>query len=448
MKKNYNYYNEIDKYCIEWLKNLIKKGLIPDGQIDERSIVDVQPDDLRGFTQCHFFSGIGGFSLALKLAGWPEDREIWTGSAPCQPFSVAGKGKGKSDERHLWPHLYRLISACRPAYAIGEQVGGAAGLNWLDGVFDDLESQDYSCQAFNLSACSVNAPHIRERLYWVGKNMGVTNSAGWYERQSTTKGMGYGYTSITGSGNSTFNMDNTQSEGLEGRIDNSSQSNTEARDSNIGPASSNSYDMADPNNIGCSRQEGPTSQQGSDRQDDRISFRGDISTYNDMADTVRTEWGQEAQEWHVNDGHNAGWQEAASGHQLHSSTNDMANAQGEQLRGGHAGEPVSPSSSNEGEAQQRERLWPDVGADGINFWDNAIWLNGADGKTRRAPGISQPKLCSVDDGFSPGVDGLRPSIPLLTTQAEARAAKLKGLGNAIVPQLAAEFIKAIMETFK
>jgi DNA (cytosine-5)-methyltransferase 1 len=127
------YYNEIDPYAAQWLRNLIDAGHIAPGDVDERSIVDVQPDDLRGYTQCHFFAGIGGWSLALRLAGWPDDdRPVWTGSCPCQPFSAAGAQRGSDDERHLWPAFFRLIGERRPAVVFGEQVAGAAGLAWLD----------------------------------------------------------------------------------------------------------------------------------------------------------------------------------------------------------------------------------------------------------------------------------------------------------------------------
>lgn len=114
-----NYYNEFDPNAAAWLRGLIEEGLIPPGEVDERSIKDVSPNDLRGFTQCHFFAGIGGWSLALQLAGWPADRPVWTGSCPCQPFSAAGKQRGKDDERHLWPEFYRLIRECRPALLSG-----------------------------------------------------------------------------------------------------------------------------------------------------------------------------------------------------------------------------------------------------------------------------------------------------------------------------------------
>jgi len=169
------YYNEIEPYAAEWLGNLIKAGMIPHGEVDTRSIVDVAPDDLRGFTQCHFFAGIGGWGHALRLAGWADDRPIWTGSCPCQPFSVAGKGAGTDDPRHLWPHFHRLIAAVRPPVVMGEQVAGQAGYGWLDGVRADLAREGYASRGVDIPACAVDAPHIRQRLYWVATDLGNPN---------------------------------------------------------------------------------------------------------------------------------------------------------------------------------------------------------------------------------------------------------------------------------
>jgi DNA (cytosine-5)-methyltransferase 1 len=162
------YYNEIDPYAAQWLRNLIAAGHIAAGEVDERSIEDLKADDLRGFDQCHFFAGIGGWSIALKLAGWPDDRPVWTGSCPCQPFSAAGQGKAADDERHLWPAWLSLIAECRPATIFGEQVEAAIGWGWLDVVFADLEAQSYAVGAAVLPACSIGAPHIRNRVWFVG----------------------------------------------------------------------------------------------------------------------------------------------------------------------------------------------------------------------------------------------------------------------------------------
>lgn len=161
------YYNEIDPIAAAWLRELMKAGEIPEGEIDERSIADVRPDDLRGFAQCHFFAGIGGWSHALRLAGWDDARPVWTGSCPCQPFSAAGKRKGTADRRHLWPAFFNLIRQCRPDTIFGEQVEAAIRLGWLDGIRADLEGEGYVLGAAVLGAHSVGAPHIRQRLWWV-----------------------------------------------------------------------------------------------------------------------------------------------------------------------------------------------------------------------------------------------------------------------------------------
>ena len=162
-----NYYNEYDPAAAQWLRNLIAAGHLPAGDVDERSIEDVRPADLTGYVQCHFFAGIAGWPLALALAGWPDDRPVWTGSCPCQPFSAAGSGSGFDDERHLWPAWQHLIRQCRPAVIFGEQVASPAALSWLNLVSADLENAGYAVGAADLCAASVGAPHIRQRLYWV-----------------------------------------------------------------------------------------------------------------------------------------------------------------------------------------------------------------------------------------------------------------------------------------
>ena len=149
------------------------------------------------------FSGIGGFSLGLERAGmetvafcefdkkaqlvlkkhWPKipiyddvgelngeklkhlyPIDLICGGFPCQPFSVAGKRKGKEDDRHLWPEYFRLIQEIRPRWVIGENVSGLINMG-LDQVLSDLESASYSCQTLVIPACAVNAPHRRDRVW-------------------------------------------------------------------------------------------------------------------------------------------------------------------------------------------------------------------------------------------------------------------------------------------
>ncbi|PNE70354.1 DNA cytosine methyltransferase [Burkholderia thailandensis] len=172
------YYNEHDPYAVQWLRNLIAAGHIAPGDVDERSIEDVRPDDLRAYDQCHFFAGIGVWSHALRRAGWPDDRSVWTGSCPCQPFSSAGKGAGFDDERHLWPAWYWLIGECRPAVIFGEQVASSAVEPWIDLVHADMEALDYPFGCVPFPSAGVGSPHIRDRVYWMAYAHGRTRGKG------------------------------------------------------------------------------------------------------------------------------------------------------------------------------------------------------------------------------------------------------------------------------
>lgn len=149
------------------------------------------------------FSGIGGFSYGLEMTGgfetvafcevekfpravlrkhWPEVPiyddvrkltkasgpdavDIICGGYPCQPFSVAGKRQGQNDDRHLWPEFDRLVDEYRPRWVVGENVAGHINMG-LDDVLSDLEGKGYTCRAFVIPACAVNAPHRRDRV-WV-----------------------------------------------------------------------------------------------------------------------------------------------------------------------------------------------------------------------------------------------------------------------------------------
>jgi DNA (cytosine-5)-methyltransferase 1 len=164
-----------------------------------------------GMTHGSLFSGIGGFDLASEWMGWENlfhcewndfgqtvlkhywpkahtyhditksDFTIWngridvlTGGFPCQPYSQAGKRLGKEDDRHLWPEMLRAIREIQPRWVVGENVLGL--VNWNGGlVFDevqaDLEAQGYQVQPYVLPACAVNAPHRRDRVWFVAYAM-------------------------------------------------------------------------------------------------------------------------------------------------------------------------------------------------------------------------------------------------------------------------------------
>ena len=151
------------------------------------------------------FSGIGGFSLALESTGHfqtigfvendeycqavlqhhfpevpilgdiknvtketvPTRPDVICGGFPCQPFSVAGDQRAKDDPRHLWPEMLRIIKEQKPTWVVGENVSGLVKLG-LDEILDELEEQGYSTRTFNIPACSVGAPHQRQRLWIIG----------------------------------------------------------------------------------------------------------------------------------------------------------------------------------------------------------------------------------------------------------------------------------------
>jgi len=190
------YYNDNCPQVCAWIRQLMFDGLIPYGVVDSRSILDVQPADLEGFTQCHFFCGIAGWAYALKLAGWPSTRPVWTGSPPCQPFSAAGKLEGKDDARHIAPHFISLVGACRPPVLFGEQVasaavfgksakrvGGEPEWSWLDDLSDRLEAAHYAVGASDIPAAGVGAPHIRQRTFFGAVRLADANEPGSQGRQ-------------------------------------------------------------------------------------------------------------------------------------------------------------------------------------------------------------------------------------------------------------------------
>jgi DNA (cytosine-5)-methyltransferase 1 len=240
------YYNEFDPKAAQWLRELIKGGHIADGDVDDRSITEVTRDDVKGYDQCHFFAGIGGWSLALRLAGWPDTgRNVWTGSPPCQPFSAAGQRKGAADARNLWPVYVRLIAECHPSALFGEQVAAAISNGWLDAVFADLESEGYACAATVLPACSVGSPHIRQRLWIVADALRAGHSTQGHSpqdsRQSANGCVGSGAIGIVA------DTDGGQSRQQHG------QQPTDASIDGCGFSGSGSVELGEPENIGHER---------------------------------------------------------------------------------------------------------------------------------------------------------------------------------------------------
>lgn len=371
-----NYYNEFEPKAAAWLRELIKAGLIPDGVVDERSITEIKPHELSEFTQCHFFAGISGWSLALQLAEWPADRSVWSGSCPCQPFSSAGKQKGVNDERHLWPVFFDLIRQCRPPVVFGEQVAsapivgaskpskrsveqviGATGgesekeiiLCWLDGISTDLEGEGYACGAVVLGAHSVGAPHQRQRLYWVADS----NSGRFRQCDAGQRAV-----SISGAVSATDAMADTDGERRDGE--------------RIRLLKGRSHETSS-----------------------EIAWSGATSPLGNAE-------GRQ-QRWPRQSGESDGWEMQAGG------------------SGAWSGDAAGTVEHPDGSAMEPEQ---ETGRSGnATAWSDFEIIGCADGKARRVKS---------------GLQCLAHGVP-------GRVAQLRGLGNAIVPQVAAEFIKSFLD---
>ena len=317
------YYNENDPFAANWLRALIAAGEIPAGDVDERSIEDVSPIELTAYAQHHFFAGIGGWPYALKLAGWPDDRPVATGSCPCQPYSQAGKRKGAADERHLWPFMLWHIRQLCPPVIFGEQVASKSSLSWWDLVAHDLESADYATAAFDLPSASVGAPHRRQRLFWVAH----THSKRQQEQRLTVS-------------------DEAQLPGAE--------------------QSSCPQCLANPQ--GLQRRCRETECIANEEKTVRCSGSGGLSQLGSVGSMAYTQ-----------------------------------SAECKRARDSR---------------KRRDRL-----ADGSNAWQNSEWIDCIDGKKR----------------------AIEPQIRLLAHGVPGRVGRLRGYGNAIVPPLAAEFVRAYIE---
>ena len=376
------YYNEIEPYAAQWLRNLIKAGHIADGEVDTRSIVDVHPFDLQGFDQCHFFAGVGGWSHALRLAGWPDSRPVWTGSCPCQPFSVAGKGAGIDDPRHLWPHFHRLISAVRPPVVLGEQVAGKAGYGWFDGVRADLEGIGYAGRAVDIPALAVNAPHIRQRLYWVALDMVDTQS-----------------------------------------ISNNGPLQQGQRQDIPRPVDAGGRDRSD-HMGGVQRDE-----QWADGQVEPCSVHGHMA---DADEGGRGRWACDG------DGERDG--QAGERHEDHLDVADASSQPRQQDTRSASGDETSNGRTGRHTQQPDGHHRPS--SYGKSHWDDHIWLTGSDGKARR----SQPGLPLLVNGISGGISLVRARKDgAEETHTYNRVGALRAFGNAIVAPLAKEVIIALME---
>lgn len=460
------FYNEFNDYAADWLENLIENGLIAEGVVNRRSIAELEPDDVQGYTQCHFFAGIGGWSLAARMAGWDDSRPIWTGSAPCQPFSAAGKGKGTDDPRHLWPHFHRLIDAIRPPCIVGEQVAGQAGYDWLDRVGADLETSAFEWREVDIPSCAVDSPQQRQRLYWIAVAMAQSECAGWgaggdgRSRESAGADRGGASDQFGRSdGGRGQPMDSAQGKGSQRQRGRSAAQIDGARKAGSA-ASPNAGDLEcaegvgrgqgiDQSGLWAGRGPAPSGADGEINMADSRGHGGGpdkpIKGSQERTADGRPDGGQEIQalDSPIGIGRKAGGQSDGG------NVGDIAIAGNQDSRqrpmaSGHSDfeRRVTPSRQlpideyNARSNGRRNRSW----------WGDAEWIICHDEKARRVADASASML----------VNGIRGNLaiprPARISEAQAEAERLisrigawSGFGNAIVPQLGAEVLGALMD---
>jgi len=381
-------------------------------------------------------SGIGGFSLGLEATGgfdtvafcefddfcckvlnkhWPnvpiykdlkeigneperiiQEFDLICGGIPCQPFSLAGKQKGKEDDRHLWPYMYEIVKSKKPTWVIVENVGGFVNVA-LDDVCLDLETQGYATQSFIIPACSVEAPHKRDRIWILGKLMADTESNG-------EDGV----------------LRTTESEHDQGDTRMESSSSSDGRsEREVSQDVANSKELEDHEHDNGER----TQQDREHRVSQQSGGEGSLGGKEDVADPKlvssdsisdsgsNTEATGQRQETGTADG--------SSGRQ------DVAYSNSEGLQGSEEAGDTQESR------EEREQL-----------------ASGQDSSLSK--GHTEPQLGGMADGVSPRLDGhlgfeREPSIPRVATGIPNRVNRLKTLGNSIVPQIVYNIGLAILE---
>lgn len=382
-------YNEIDDFAAEWTRNLIAAGHVAPGEVDTRSICDLKEEDLEGYTQAHFFSGIAVWSYALRQAGWGDDVEVFTGSPPCQSFSSAGRRKGFDDERHLWPEYFRLIKARRPPVVFLEQVSSKDGLAWLDLVLSDLEGEGYTCWAIDTCAAGVGAPHIRQRLYIVAVADG--------ERLERVR--------------------------VQLRERRSREAVSEARGSGEALALAESErDGRGARGLGGAHGRSAIGRRNSRRRRGELADDGAAHGLVDASQRLEAVGEQQAR----------GQREAAERSGEAGSVGDTS----VERSGRDAG--AIPRAEGEGQGSRfgtrRVADLPGAASAVGGFWADPEWIH-----CRPEPGYPEGRWRPVEPGLEPLVDGT--TFPV----DRVRSKEIKGYGNAIVAPLAAEFIGAVID---
>jgi DNA (cytosine-5)-methyltransferase 1 len=422
-------------------------------------------------------SGIGGFSLGLEATGgfdtvafcefddfcckvlnkhWPnvpiykdlkeigndpariiQEFDLICGGIPCQPFSLAGKQKGKEDDRHLWPYMYAIVKSKKPTWVIVENVGGFVNVA-LDDVCLDLETQGYATQSFIIPACSVEAPHKRDRIWILGKIMANAHDTGDRtpgskadgDRQETIEG--WQEQSQLGSSRSSNDVADPKLVSSDSISDSGSNTKTESEQGQKTGNLDRSSGRQDVPNASSQRLEGHRGEHGlrgtsQEEQTSRSSEEQDVPNPKELRNYEHDN-GERTQQ-------------------------DREHRVSQQLRGERGFEGTKQDVADTerlGQQGQGELERP-----GNTAQDSDGQTGGSnDGRQGSAgQGHTQSELGRMADGIPTRLDGhlgfeREPNIPRVATGIPDRVNRLKALGNSIVPQIVYNIGLAILEEEK
>jgi DNA (cytosine-5)-methyltransferase 1 len=425
-------------------------------------------------------SGIGGFALGFEWAGlskpvlfcdiepwsrkvlakhWPDvpiaddvkelasdpDRfiprtdprnTILSSGYPCQPFSVAGKQRGTEDDRHIWPFISQIIAHKRPAFCVLENVYGHVALG-LDEVLADLEAQDYATRAFIVPACAVNAPHRRDRLWIIGRNVGNSEHDGSFAATVSGK----------------HGQDEARCAEGQSASEQSEGASEPGHDANVGNAAHN----------GCSGWGEANGREGKTHQlQQQSGIRGkSIGSGENVADTdskpskVRGQYQTDATESLCGGSDARGsrgndWREFGTS----ALVGNVADTNGEGLQGHtnanrqRLGQSRRQQITDQSFSRRRENV-ADTDSERGRLW-HTEWQDAENVRQWN----TEPPVGRVADGLPKGLDRFdgwerEPAdISRVATGVKDRVSRLKGLGNAIVPSIAMQIgltIKALRD---
>jgi len=447
------------------------------------------------------FSGLGGFSLGLERTGhfetvafcdndkfskaildkhWKgikvyddvreitkekfkedgiEFPDIITGGFPCQPFSVAGKQKGTSDDRHLWPEMFRIIKTFKPRFAIGENVRGI--VNIQDGVVfetvcTDLESEGYEVQPFNIPAAGVGAPHRRERIWFIAiREESVVNSDNIrFKQHSTTKeetswrGTSATFEPTSNVGNSKYNGSPTSeigrgheeiNGGTEKRQNESFEFERTSRSEDNGNLSKeNKNNVADTNNEGLRTCIG-----GSDNDHatesrsggvDRTRSESDVERHNSTSTEIK---GMDVADTNTRFGNGENEEIQSRGQ-----TSDSSSTRGRENVADteSIGSDVRGREQHQGERSGQGEIGGASSQDDANSYGKRLEGFRGEHKLRNS---EEEEQTSRDGWWS-----VEPNVGRVAHGVSGRVHRLKGLGNSIIPQIVEEIGYAIIKAMK